>query len=407
MSTFRRGKGMSKSKSILIYFLLVSSPQAPVQSGVFFGTVDCNPNSVPASSSFCIQGMTRDGKIVTPFAIVHPIGYNGSGGSIEIKICVSTALDPNSTRLTASTQRAIEIWNALAAETGQCENCFLAEDTGRPEAPLPFHATTAILHELGHCAMGLDHPNLIFDPPGDPEGRTTTSFTMSYGGLSESISAGPDGIPGSFDDTQLAPGGLPPRSVHWFRMADNNPVVIDDITIDENTYSRSTVQNLPPDQWPANANRNVAAAIGFSNTQTPMYSRTARTMQYKGLTADDVNMVRMGMTGADTTAGTTDDYSVTLSFVENCSDADVQVTLRKFLPVPGIDPPIAACGAAVEHSFSQPNQLTAQHFSIVPIASLGYLLVALNSEMPWDFKVEVFANGFESGDTSDWTLVIP
>ena len=57
-------------------------------------------------------------------------------------------------------------------------------------------------------------------------------------------------------------------------------------------------------------------------------STTARDQLYLSLSADDVNMVRMGMTGADRDAETvpSDNYSITLSRVPTCTGADIKVS---------------------------------------------------------------------------------
>lgn len=379
-----------------------------LSAGTYLGTVDCVDDQVtpvPPESSFCIPGKTvSTGTDIPPFAITHPIGYDGSNAPIEINICIDSSVLPSGDLL-APTQRTIEIWNALLARTGTCRGCQTIEQGPGPAAPAPFHAVSELLHELGHCALGLGHPNLQFDPPGAPEGRIDTSFTMSYDGSPLGIDAGADGIPGSFDDVQQAGGGMIPESVHWFRKADNDPVIVDGTVIDSTTFSRSVAAMLPAGHgWAANANLLVANALGFPDTQSVMYSFSVRGEQHTSLTADDVNMVKMGMTGQDRMAGTADDYDITLQFVNDCAMADLSVA---FLPL-GNDSRTGACGARADFSFPQPGP-TPLHFSVVKMPNTDRLLVVLNRDLDWDFSVVdvVFADGFESGNFSQWDQVIP
>jgi len=383
-------------------FLLVLLPEA-LSAGTYLGTVDCvnDPDTpVPPTENFCIPGKTVTGdEDVTPFGITHPIGYDGTNSPIGVKICIDSSIMPGGV-LREPTQRAIDGWNALLAHTGTCRNCLTLEQGTGPSAPVPYHAVSALLHELGHCALGLGHTNLQFDPPGAPDERVNTSFTMSYDGSSVGIAAGTDGIPGSFDDVQQAGGGMIPDSVHWFRIADNNPVIVDGTTIDTMTYSRSIAVNLPAGHgWAANANILVAAALGFPNTQAVMYSALVRGQQNASLTADDVNMVKMGMTGQDRLAGTSDDYGITLELVDDCATADLSVA---FLPLNN-DDVYGACGARADFSFPQ-TPSSARHYSVVKMPSTARLLVVLNRDQDWNFGLEdeVFADGFESGDTCGW-----
>ncbi len=251
--------------------------------------------------------------------------------------------------------------------------------------------------------MGLGHPDLRWDPPGGPDAREPSSFTMSYGGSSVGISAGPDGIPGSLDDTHDAQGGGVADSVHWFRRSDNNPVIIDGTAIDIDTYSRSVTSNLPVGHsWAANANRRVAESLGAPFTQAVMYSRIDALQRLTGLTADEVNMVRMARTGRDRMAGTTDDYTVSLGYVADCGGADIVVQFRSLGPIT----PLAGCNSRVELSFSQ-NPLFAQHYSLVPAPGSSTLEIVVNDFYDWETADDIFFDSFESGDSSAWSARVP
>jgi hypothetical protein len=117
------------------------------------------------------------------------------------------------------------------------------------------------------------------------------------------------------------PVPIPVQYFHWYRTADNNPVVVDGTVISLNNFRRSPGMLPPGSSFPANANRLVAAALGFANTQAVMYLLDSRDRVFTGLSADDVNMVKYAMTGADRTAGTADDYTVAFRYQASCTGA--------------------------------------------------------------------------------------
>lgn len=186
-------------------------------------------------------------------------------------------------------------------------------------------------------------------------------------------------------------------------------MIVDSTVIDINTYSRSVAPptDLPAGHgWAANGNRKVAEeSLGFPNTQAVMYSRGVRGMRYAGLSADEANTVRMGMTGADKIAATADDYTVVLRYEPNCEAGDIVVNFK-----PLAEGTVGACLADIALSFPPPNPILAQHYSIVRVIIGGVVFdleVTLNSDLPWDFTEPIFADGFESGDTSAWSGVVP
>ncbi|MEM6457390.1 MAG: hypothetical protein AAF772_20045, partial [Acidobacteriota bacterium] len=255
--------------------------------------------------------------------------------------------------------------------------------------------------EIGHCAMGLGHPNLQYDPPGLPDRRMESSFTMSYGGSTLGIDAGPDGVPGSGDDIQQGPGGARPASLHWFRISDNNPFVIDEQPIDSTTYSRSVAANLPSG-WSANANYKASALLKASGTQTPMYSVFTPGLRYEDLTADDTNMIHRSATGPDEVFGTSDDYTFSLE-ISDCSDPDTDIRIS-WLQFP--DDRLGECRVdLLTTAFEQLNPMTARHF-VYDRSDLPQGLIRINRSpaILWD---TVFFSDFESGDAFDWTGVVP
>jgi hypothetical protein len=415
---------------------LLSTPAA--QAGTYVGTL----------ASF---NAPTDPKYVPPYAIVHPIGYTGGGGTINVNIC----LVPGSEVMTASVDYAIALWNGLVPTTGNCVGCVLAEETAPTVGRV--QGVSGILHELGHCAMGLDHMNLN-ETTRVPSDVSTGSCDVNSDGLCGEVTSFTASVNASrivhdpllplgvktdehLDDCPIE--GEPPKigrensspvtgdlldhetltcllgmscpvpptcclatpptvpiqveDISWYRISDNNPVIVDSTVIDKDSYSRS-VTNLPSgSSYAASANRAVAENLGFNNTQSVMYSAIARNQTYKSLSADDVNMVKMGMTGADRDAEASpdDDYTIVLHRVPDCSAADISVALSNSdIPDPGTpDLPFTPgqCRTAAEKSF--PQGVAPFHWSLVPASGHSKLEVQINPNFKWEFLL--FEDGFE------------
>ncbi len=337
---------------------------------------------------------------ITFFSIVHPFGYSGVENQVEVSVCLLN----DSLELEPSLIEAIQTWNDLVATTENCANCVLIEET--PPTAGSFDSYSAQLHELGHCGMGLDHINRTWDEQWDGFFEET-SYTRSadVAAVAGAIEVGTDGIRGTLDDFHNGIQGSA-KSISWYRKIDNNPFAIDATVIDIGSFDR-TLSSLPGGHsWPASANRAVGESLGVPNSQSVMYSGIAREMAYSGLTADDVNMVRMGMTGADRDSGTSDDYSLQVVYDGPC-DGDAHLSTISVgledLSGPGGPGPIAECRLVrLDYSFSVPSPALTQHYSIVRALGKLPLEVRLNSAYPWDFGPQLFADGFESGDLSRW-----
>ncbi len=309
-----------------------------------------------------------------PYIIVHPPGYAGVGGELALKVCPAQG----SETVIPSLQEAIEIWNTLSATTGNCQgNCLLWEDPMIPEKG--FSMSSALLHELGHCAFGLGHVNQ----------SDMTSFTNSRDEIS--IDPGVDAVRGSSDDIPFPLPGT--RVLHWFRKTDNDPFVIDATVIDTNTFTRRILDFPSGHFWPASGNRAVGDLLGLSGTQAVMYDLLNTDQVYTGLTADDVNTVKYGMAGLDSLAGTSDDYTVRLVFQTDCATADIQVEFGSF---PFTD--FAACFNLVE-------LIQTIHYRVVHDSLLfNRLTIQVESSVPWGL---IFEDDFESGDLSAWSSNVP
>ena len=353
---------------IIIFVISVAS--TPLRAGVF---LDSDGEEAPLAPA----PPTNE---VPPFVVVHPLGYEGVGGPIVLKICtrISTFLP--------SLENAVEIWNGLAPDLENCQGtCAVLGEPATPSAPIDL--TSTLLHELGHCAMGLDHTNL---------GRSNFTNTVD----SAAFDSGPDGIEGSGNDL---PSPLPgSRMIHWFRTADNNPIKIDSMTIDESTYSRNFNALPNMDSWSANANRLVAAALGAPNANAVMYSGIREGMRYVGLSADEVAMVQYAATGLDSVAGTSDDYTIQLMLSEDCLSADIEVDLFPF----DDSEVVGGCNARVQSVDPNPTALTSHYRVTYRTDLFDRLTISLNDDPSLIFDV-VFASGFETGDLSDWSSHSP
>lgn len=234
--------------------------------------------------------------------------------------------------------------------------------------------------------MGLEHINWM-----------NTSFTNSRD--ASVIDAGSDGIRGSRDDSPLPFPGT--RLIHWFRISDNNPFVIDSTVIDGDSFSRRIIDLPTGDTWPTSGNRDVGQSLGVPGfTHSVMYSAVARGQIYSGLIADDVNTVTLGMAGLDLQAGLGgDDYTIKLEYVDDCSIADIEVDFADFGP-----PDSSFAGLCSVDLDLLPTGLLEIHHVLVPVQGQQRILIEINSALEWDV---VFGDGFETGDLSGWSSQAP
>lgn len=350
---------MSLSRSVALVAIWLSVA-VPVQAGSFLDADD------PGEA---------------PFVIVHPRGYTGAGGPLTLDICI----EASSRTVEPALEAAMKLWNDLVPAALNCSECPLWEEAVQDETA-PHSMNSVLLHELGHCALGLGHPNLA-----------TSSFTNTTNHTS--IDDGGDDIRGSFDDS---PSPLPgARLIHWFRIADNDPVALDATVIDSSTYSRRLLDLPSGHGWPANANRLVAAAGGFPDTHSVMYDSIAPGQRFLALTADDVTTVRFAMAGLDETAGTADDYTVHLARVDDCASADIQVELVPLGGDPSTNSALGVCIAEIARI--DPGNTV--HHAVDNFGLPGPLRLQIRSDgVRWDV---LFVDGFETGDASRWAASSP
>jgi len=219
-------------------------------------------------------------------------------------------------------------------------------------------------------------------------------------------------LPGDQDPAQ---SGFPQDAarVAWFRDDDNDPFVIDPATtIDILSYTTVEARLPGNDEWGASGNLCVKEPSfcgpnppsRISTSQAVMYSGAAFRTLFAALGADDVNMLKMARTGLNRFANDSDDYTVDLTNIGNCSLAhDVKVTMAS---LPGR---LGVCGGwKLDYSVDPGDSTQARHFSLIRDHPLVPLFIQLNSNLTWDYSLPtVFDDGFESGNTSAWSSVVP
>ncbi len=349
----------------------------------------CNPDCGDPACSF-----------VPPFAEVHPYGFTGLETAVELKVCVDAAALESGPTIAS----AIAVWEALQPVANRnCQHCTTWEGVLNTDGRLWAHSV--ILHELGHCALGLDHVERPRQLTSDPQTFENSSFTRSANAATvpEALDAGPDGVRGSRDDFHegIFPDPIA-DSVSWFKTtgtAPNDPFAIDDVIIDSNTFSRAIDEVPPGDTWAASGNLNVALLLGYLQQQSVMYGLYQPKQYFRGLAADDVSMVKMARTSLDFLAGTADDYTVDLVFVGDCSNpADIRV---RYGPVSAGS--FGECrNLKINYSFTPPNPLLAHHFSVNRFDLDLPLEIHLKENAVWTLGEPIFEDAFESGDFAEW-----
>ena len=241
--------------------------------------------------------------------VTHALGYTGVGGTLTI----SVGIDPTSAfaaLMVIPTQNVVNTWNGLLPTTGNLNS------VGISGTQIDYEST--LLHEMGH-SLGLAHVNLSTESGLTEPNRNYTKSTDGANNVFN-LNAGVDGIRGSADDIRGDDVNL-----NYFRKADNNPVNIVAGVVDSTTYSRNLADLPPGDNFSANADRAVAAALGFANTEAVMQQGAFSDENQRTLGADDVAGMLYAQSGLDEIAGTADDYTVFLDFVGLDAGADIVI----------------------------------------------------------------------------------
>lgn len=325
----------------------------------------------------------------SPAIIVHPRNYSGTGGLTTIKICMTGAAQA---KLSADLEYAMRMWNELIPHSSNCSGTCDVPGEITPAASYYLSVHTTLAHELGHCALGLDHVNLI------TAAGTHTPYTAVRNYTTVSVHT--DLVAGSKDDiVTVLPGAL---NLHWFRLSDNDPTIVDSTVIDTISYSRSYL-SLPAgtgSSWIASANSKVGGLLGRPKTQAVMASAAPPNSDYIYLSADDVNTVAFAMNGVDPTPGAhSDNYTFALILEPNCATADVVVDFASI----GAD--IGKC----EYGIAVIPLGNGNHYHMGPALGQTQLKLTVNNAPPSGFVLHylILVDGFENGTTSFWSDAVP
>ena len=228
---------------------------------------------------------------------------------------IRVGIDPGSpyaAEMVEPIKNIISVFNNLTVTTG---NLISGGDNDIPSHAFDFESVA--LHEMGH-ALGLAHPNLATESnlPGSNQ-NYTKSTTGNNGGYD--LNPGTDGVIGSADDIRGDDVNL-----HWFKRSDNDPFTLGG-TVDATTYSRDLTDLPSGDSFAANGDRDVANALGYSDTEAVMQQGTNNEETQRTLVADDVATLRLACAGLDETEGTADDYTINLVYAGLTTNADMVI----------------------------------------------------------------------------------
>ncbi|MDX1570397.1 MAG: hypothetical protein R3200_07920, partial [Xanthomonadales bacterium] len=250
---------------------------------------------------------------VDPDLIAHPSGYDGSGGSLTVKVCI---VPGSSQSLVIPVQNVVDRFNQFVPTVGNLRTGSDNElDSGQ------FDFESVVFHELGHC-IGLAHPNLANESGLDNSLRDYTKTDQGVNG-SFDLDAGGDGVQGSPDDNRGDD-----TNYHWFHVGVNDPFSLP-ATVDGTNYSNDPAMLPTGDSFVANGDRDVASLFGLPPTEAVMQQGQFNDELQRALTADDVATLMLARSGLDRTSGTGDDYSVTLEYggISDADSCDITVEL--------------------------------------------------------------------------------
>ncbi|MEO1370077.1 MAG: hypothetical protein AAFX50_23085, partial [Acidobacteriota bacterium] len=170
-------------------------------------------------------------------SILHPAGYDGGGGPLELTVCLDPT-SPSAVAASATLRFAVETWNGRAVTANNVRS-----DAGVPPTEVDFESEA--LRGLGLC-LGLDDPS------------DASGFTAATNGDNNVFQRddGLDDVDGTRDDLRGDDGNL-----MWFRFFDNDPFTVS-ATVDSTTYALSTAVLPEGDTFAATPTRAVAAAVG-------------------------------------------------------------------------------------------------------------------------------------------------
>lgn len=249
----------------------------------------------------------------SPNIITHPTGYNGSGGTLSISVCIATDSE-NQSDLEIPVQNTISTWNTFEpTKTNVTRN---DSELGSNQ----FDVESVLLHEVGHC-IGLGHPNL-----GNLEGVATENqdFAMTLKGTNDAydLNNGADNVKGSNDDIRGDDVNL-----NWFRIGENDPFLFES-EIDLDTYSNDT-SNLPGSHsWVEIAAFEVSQLHGEGSGEGVMNQGTLNQETQRSIHPEDATTIRIGMSGLDENQDTGDDYNFELVYGGIADNCDITIEMK-------------------------------------------------------------------------------
>ncbi|MDF1751728.1 MAG: hypothetical protein P1U89_03020 [Verrucomicrobiales bacterium] len=260
--------------------------------------------------------------------VVHPAGYKGRGGTLEITLALHSDFAELEDDIEFSATQAASIWNHLTAPA----------TTISPSVEIPASDGTdvfgVLLHEMGHN-LGLAHPAL--GPQRGmipkPVGKYTASAKGENGKFD--LNHGADGVGGTSDDERGDDINL-----NYFKKSDNNPFTFPPSGVyDSTTYSRK-LEDLPAgSKFSTVADRTVAVSSAFQLSGVEALMVTGGSLRLgqvrRGLAVDDIAGIRYAMSGLDEIQGTSDDYTLDIKYIGVDDDADILIRFDGNSPFAG------------------------------------------------------------------------
>lgn len=267
-----------------------------------------------AGAFFFVPGEASDGDSRVDW-IAHPNGYDGTGGNVDVSYCIDPT-SANAAEMVLPLENVIRTFNALVPTTG---NTLLGAANELPFNEVDFESV--LLHEVGH-SLGLTHPNLGSESGLPPFPSQDQDYARSTRGADGSfdLDDGADAVVASADDLRDDD-----TNVHWFRVFDNDPFTIG-ATVDGTSYSRLLADLPGSDSFAAIGSRDVAGLLGVPGvSEAVMHQGTDYDEVQRSLSHDDVATLRLAMAGVDEVQGTSDDYTLTLSYAGLTTRCDVVI----------------------------------------------------------------------------------
>ncbi|MBT8144453.1 MAG: hypothetical protein KJO55_07115, partial [Gammaproteobacteria bacterium] len=271
---------------------------------------------VAAAGAFIFAGESNGTDV-----ILHPQGYNGSGGVLTVSVCLDpTTLIPAGATISdieKSIQNNVDVWNQLQPTVG---NALQGNANEIAFNEIDFESVA--LHEVGHC-IGLAHVNAASES-GLPDSQKDYTKATDGSDNTFNLNAGVDGVIGTLDDLRGDDVNL-----HWFRLGSNDPGLLPlPSPVDGTTYDRDQSSLPTGHSFAQNLDRDAAATMGHISTSTV---KTEAVMQQgsffdetqRELTADGVATILLGMSGVDEVAGSSDDYQINLVYAGTTSSCDL------------------------------------------------------------------------------------